>query len=511
MVSYSNPIISGFFPDPSICRVGGDYYLVTSTFEYFPGVALLHSTDLVHFEHIGNVLTRASQLDLEKTPSSFGIFAPTLRYHEGVFYLVTTNVGGGGNFYVTSTDPRGPFSEPVWLDDPTGVDPSLFFDDDGTVYYTRQGGAEIGGIYLSVLDLHRGRLLAPPKLVWTGSGGTWPEGPHLYKRGGFYYLLISEGGTGYEHMLTVARAGSPFGPYEAYARNPVLSHRTRASHAIQATGHGDWVQTPDGNDFVVFLGIRPRNGRHHHLGRETFLAPMSWSEDGWPVVGSHGTVELEMEAMGLPNSTAVAPTPTRDDFDSAKLAPFWSWVRTPRASAFTLSEKPGVLRLFGTSATLDEVAPQTFVGQRQRHFHVAVRARLAFTPRDDGSEAGLCLRANDDNHYDLVIARSGSSRTARLRLRIKGQTILAGAPLTLADGPLRLSIHATQERYDFAVQVEGHPEQVLGTAETTPLSSESAGTFTGVMIGMFACAKDGETAVPADFDWFEYVPAAEQE
>lgn len=509
--TYNNPIIRGFHPDPSICRVGPDYYLVTSTFEYFPGVALFHSKDLVHFEHIGHVLTRKSQLDLGKTRSSHGIFAPTLRYHDGTFYMITTHVGGAGNFYVTATEPRGPWSEPVWLADPEGVDPSLFFDEDGTVYYVRQGGAEVGGAYLAVLDVERGRLLEAPKLVWSGSGGTWPEGPHLYKRGAFYYLILSEGGTGYEHMLTVARAKHPFGPYEPYAKNPILTHRHLPDHAIQATGHGDWVTTPEGKGFIVFLGIRPCKGRHHHLGRETFLAPFDWSEEGWPVVGNAGTVELEMTAEGLPTSAPQKPASSREDFDAAELGPLWSFTRTPSTEAYSLTEKPSVLRLYAQSPNLDEIRPHSFVGRRQQHLDCTVRAHLEFLASAPGSEAGLCLRANDDNHYDLVILGTGAERTARLRKRLQGKTT-EGAPVRLPPGPLELEIRATAEQYEFSVRgatalEPAFASQVVGTADTRPLSSESAGTFTGVLVGMFTCAKVPGASTFADFDWFDYCEA----
>jgi xylan 1,4-beta-xylosidase len=503
--SYTNPVVPGFFPDPSICRVGADYYLATSSFEYFPGVPLLHSTDLVHFELIGHALTQASQLPLEGAESSRGIFAPTLRHHDGRFYLVTTNVTHGGNFYVTSGDPRGPWSEPIWLADREGVDPSLFFDDDGTVYYTRQGGGERGGIYQTELDIESGRLLGAPRLVWSGTGGTWPEGPHLYKRKGLYYLFIAEGGTGYDHMVTVARSRSPWGPFESCPRNPVLTHRTRRGHPIQATGHGDWVQTSDGHDFFVFLGIRPPDGKNHHLGRETFLAKLEWTDDGWPVIGNNGTVELEMPAIGLPDGAPFATAPLRDDFELDVLAPCWNFVRNPNPASFTLSERPGFLRLHGQRASLADIGSPAFVGRRQQHFVCRASARCEFHPVNEGAEAGLTLRANETNHYDLVIAVVDGQRSARLRLRTLGMTTF-GASCPLPDDAIELHVRATAERYEFLVNAPGHAEQSLGSAATVPLASESAHTFTGVYIGMFAWASADAIRTPADFDWFDYVP-----
>jgi alpha-N-arabinofuranosidase len=504
--SYTNPIVSGFYPDPSICRVGRDYYLATSSFEYFPGVPLLHSMDLVHFEPVGYALTRRSQLPLEGVRSSCGIFAPTIRHHGGVFYLVTTNVSGGGNFYVTSIDPWGSWSEPIWLGEQEGIDPSLFFDDDGTVYYTREGGGERGGIYQAELDIESGKLLGTPRLIWSGTGGSWPEGPHLYKRNGVYYLFISEGGTGYEHMLTVARSSTPWGPFEACPRNPVLTHRDRSGHPIQATGHGDWVETPDGQGFFVFLGIRPPDGKHHHIGRETFLAKLEWTDDGWPVIGNDGTVELEMCAPGLPPRAPFEGPAPRDDFDHDELSLCWNFVRNPSPSSFSLRERPGFLRLHGQRASLDDLGSPAIVGRRQQHFACCVRALCDFNPTGEGLEAGLVVRANEENHYDLVIAVVDGRRVARLRLRTGGVTTL-GAPRPVPDGPLELHVRATAERYEFAVNSPGHAELWLGSAETAPLSSESAHTFTGVFLGMFAWSSADEPTVPADFDWFDYVPS----
>jgi alpha-N-arabinofuranosidase len=502
---YTNPVIPGFYPDPSICRVGRDYYVATSSFEYFPGVPILHSTDLVHFEPIGYALTRESQLPLAGAGSSRGIFAPTLRHHRGTFYLVTTNVTKGGNFYVTSRDPRGLWSEPMWLDDPEGIDPSIFFDDDGTVYYTREGDGERGGIYQTELDIATGRLLGPPKLVWSGTGGSWPEGPHLYKRNDHYYLLISEGGTGYEHMLTIARSHSPWGPFEPCPCNPILTHRTRRGHPIQATGHGDWVQTPEGHGFILFLGIRPPDGKHHHLGRETFLAKLAWTKEGWPVIGNDGTVELEMSAPGLPPRAPFEAPPRRDDFDRDELSLCYNFVRNPSPGSFSLRERPGFLRLHGQRASLDDVGSPAFVGQRQQHFACRVGALCDFEPEREGVEAGLVVRANEDNHYDLVIALVDGRRSARLRQRVDGVATL-GKPRPLPAGPVELRVHATPDHYEFAICSPGRDPVTLGSAPTAPLSSESAHTFTGAYIGMFAFSSADESAAPADFDWFEYAP-----
>ena len=262
--TFQNPVIPGFYPDPSICRVGDDYYLVNSSFEFFPGVPIFHSRDLVHWRQLGYCLTRKSQLNLDHARASGGIYAPTLRYHNGTFYLITTLVDTGGNFFVTATNPAGPWSEPVWVDH-AGIDPSLFFDEDGTAYYDRHEGMGDGFIGQAKINVQTGQLDGKLKEVWRGTGGVWPEGPHLYKINGKYFILTAEGGTSYGHMVTIARSDSPWGPFVPNPKNPILTHRDRPDSPIQALGHADLVETPDGW-WLVCLGIRPQGGKFHHLG-----------------------------------------------------------------------------------------------------------------------------------------------------------------------------------------------------------------------------------------------------
>jgi alpha-N-arabinofuranosidase len=265
------------------------------------------------------------------------------------------------------------------------------------------------------------------------------------------------------------------------------------------------VQTIDGRDFFVFLGIRPPDCKHHHLGRETFLAPLEWKEDGWPAIGKDGTVELEMNAFGLPPCAAFEPPPLRDDFDREELALCWNFVRNPNPEAFSLSERPGHLRLRGQRASLDDQGSPAFLGRRQQHFEFRAAALCEFDPSDMGFEAGLTLRANEENHYDLVLAMVDGKRSVRLRVRVGGETSL-GVPHPLPEGAVELHVHATAEHYEFFVKSQGCAKEAIGFAKTAPLSSESAGTFTGTYIGMFAWSSSDEHNVPVDFDWFDYVP-----
>ena len=508
-----NPILPGFHPDPSICRAGDDFYVVTSSFEYFPGVPIFHSLSLTEWKQIGHVLTRESQLALQNAKSSQGIFAPTLRYHDGTFYMITTNMSAGRSFYVTSTDPAGEWSDPIWVqEEGFSMDPSLFFDDDGKVYYTRHGGGRNGGVYQAEIEIDSGRLDAPPRHIWAGTGGIWPEGPHLYKIGQTYYLLIAEGGTSYDHEVTVARASSPWGPFEACARNPILTHKAHRSHPIQATGHADWVQAANGSWWLVFLGIRPWDGAHHHLGRETFLTPMTWDGEGWPLVNAGKLVDLNLEVSGLPESASSPRTavdrPLRDDFDEPALGLEWNFVRNPVAANYSLSERPGFLRLRGTSATLADEAAFSFVGRRQQHYRCRVSAHIEFEPRAPGQAAGLVVRADEKNHYQLLLRASAQGRQVVLHSRIQGKHASVGEA-QVRPGPVVLGIDAYPERYEFFVLGADGARLMLGSLPTKPLASEVTGGFTGAYFGMVAVDDSGEPGA-ADFDWFDYRPARQE-
>lgn len=503
--AFTNPIIPGFNPDPSICRVGEDYYLVTSTFEYFPGVPVYHSQDLVHWELIGYCLTRKSQLPLGNCRSSLGIFAPTLRYHQGRFYMITTNITGGGNFYVHTADPRGEWSEPVWVKQ-GGIDPTLFFDEDGKTYLTTTTVAEgKPGIALSEIDLETGELLSPIRHIWAGTGGRYPEAPHIYRINGWYYLMIAEGGTEYGHMETIARSRSIWGPYESNPDNPILTHRGMAGQnlPIQGTGHADLVQAHDGAWWMVFLAFRKAGGDFHHLGRETFLTPVTWNDDGWPEVNDHDTVGIRVNARLLP-AKPVARPPARDDFDQPALDLFWNFLRNPDPASWSLSQQPGFLVLKGNAATLDESASPAFIGRRQQHFTCTVTTEMDFEPAADNEMAGITVLMNEKHHYDFYVTREGDQRVIILRYRIGSLSHIAySAPLPA--GSLRLRISAEPEWYTFSYLPAGKNEYVQARKmETKYLSSEVAGGFTGVFLGMFASGNGKECQQSARFDWFDY-------
>jgi alpha-N-arabinofuranosidase len=518
-MNYRNPMIPGFYPDPSVCRVGEDYYLVTSTFEYFPGVPVFHSRDLVDWELIGHCLTRPEQVPLGGSRASGGIFAPTIRYHEGRFYMVVTNVTGGGHFYVWTDDPAGEWSDPIWVNTGAfGIDPSLFFDDDGTCYFT---ATSMNGLVQCPIDIATGKALEAPRPVWQGTGGSFPEAPHLYKIHGAYYMMLAEGGTERGHMVTIARGPTPYGPWEACPHNPILSHRS-TGRPIQSTGHADLFEAHDGSWWLVFLGTRP-HGQYplfHNLGRETNLAPVTWTLDGWPVVGVDGHAERESAAPAF--ATAVRrrwDEPTEDTFEGDTLPLYWNWLRNPDMSNYRLGERPGWLRLLGTGVTLNETASPTFVGRRQQHHQMVISATLDFSPSLDGEEAGLTVYMNNTHHYEVAVTSQGGRRVAIARRTIGSLSVITAQRELPEAGEVELSVVAEtpagaeprahaggNPTYALRFRVDGGEPVVLDTPEMRYIATEVAGGFTGAYLGVYTTGNGVPCNVAADFSRVLYRP-----
>lgn len=498
-MKYMNPIIPGFYPDPSICRVGDDYYLVTSTFEYFPGVPIFHSKNLVDWEQIGHCLTTERQLPLANISSSCGIYAPTIRYHDGWFYMVTTNVGGIGNFYVRSQEPAGEWSDPIPVAQP-GIDPSLLFDDGRVYFQSTCSGDQGDGIYQCEIDITNGTKLTESRLIWMGTGGAYPEAPHLYKINGMYYLMIAEGGTEYGHMVTIARSSAPYGPYESCPNNPILSHRSLKS-SIHATGHADLIETQDGSWWAVFLGIRPVTyPMKHHLGREVNLAPVTWTADGWPIIGIGGRIDSVMDGPELPEMP-LAAKPVRDDFEDNVLGFDWTFLRNPQPGSWSLLERPGHLTLRGNQATLNETGSPAFVGRRLRHFSCQVVSLMDFEPKNEGEEAGLTVYMNERHHYDLAVKLLQGHKMIVFRRTVG--LLKTEQVYDCNEGSIELMIQAQPELFTFYVQ-QGQSEPLeVGVGETRLLTTEVAGGFTGTFLAMYATCDTGH-GTPAQFDWFDY-------
>ena len=474
------PVIPGFHPDPSICRVGEDYYLVCSSFEYFPGVPVFHSRDLLHWTQIGNALDRPSQLRLPlDTPSSAGIYAPTLRHHDGRFWLIVTNVSDGGNLLFTTADPAGPWSDPVRLPDVPGIDPDLAWDADGACWCT------VAGVHQVRIDPHTGEVFGPPQRLWSGTPGALaPEAPHLYQIGDYWYLLIAEGGTERGHGVSIARGRTPSGPFEPCPTNPILTHRS-TSHPVQNTGHADLVQAPDGSWWMVLLGVRPGGGTPgwHVLGRETFLAPVTWADD-WPVVG---------DLVSGPEVTGSH----RDDFEFGELQPCWISLRDRPAQHCTTKERPGWLTLHARGGSLDET-DVVFVGRRQRH--LACRARTLVDA--SAGRGGLAVRLDEEHHCEIE-ADAGEVRVVARIGPLK--TVVASRPAPETPVVLAVEIGPRDPRdartgpdtIRLGVESEG-VFTALAELDGKYLSTEVGGGFTGRVLGMYAAAG------AVHFDWFDY-------
>lgn len=542
--TFQNPILPGFYPDPSICRNDEDYYLVTSSFSYFPGVPIFHSRDLVHWEQIGHVLDRCSQLDLDGGGLSRGIFAPTLRYAKGIFYMITTNMSNGGNFIVTTQNPEGPWSDPYWIEDAPGIDPSLFFDEDGRVYYTgtrqREKPAYFGDheIWCQELDLNTMTLIGERVALWSGAlnHAFFPEGPHLYKRESYYYLMIAESGTDYYHSVTIARSKGIFGPYEGNPGNPILTHRHLGRHyPIMNPGHGDLVQTQNGECWMVALASRPYGGYYRNLGRETFLLPVEW-EDGWPIVSpGTGRIESMYYAPDLP-AYQVDKLPICDHFDKPALSFVWNSVRTPREKFYSLTEKPGYLRLRLRPQTLVDhlkmpsfdakyedktdfvIDNPSFIGRRQQHLNFTACTKMDFNPREDCEAAGLALIQNDNFQYRIEYTGSKGQKVIRL-MKCTSRSNMNFAEGTfhyenlenkLAENlfeadEIYLKVVACGQDYSFYYGKTLEDMQLLkGDVDGRILSPDLAGGFVGTYIGMFATSNGQLSDNQADFDWFEY-------
>ncbi len=492
VVTFKNPVIPGFWSDPSVCRVGEDYYLITSTFEYFPGIPVFHSKDLVNWEQIGYCIHRPDQM-----PKGLNLFAATIRYHEGTFYMINTNLAGGGNFYVTANNPAGPWSDPIWIDI-QGIDPDLFFDDDGKAYVISST------FVLHEIDINTGKLLDQGWKIFNGNGGRYAEGPHIYKKDGFYYLMDAEGGTEEAHSECIARSKDIWGPYNPNPANPILAHANAAGQGnpIQGVGHADIIQAHDGSWWMVFHGYRSvGDGVHHILGRETCLAPVTWPKNGWPVVNGNGTVTVDMTCPTLPLKPFAAK-PSRIEFDSEKLPLEWNYLRYPVTANYSLTARKGYLTMTGSEQTIEDRKSPTFVGQRIQNMNFSASTQVEFTPNKDNEEAGMIL-LNNDTHFDILIKQSEGKRVLVSRLRF-GVVVHESPEVILKPGPVKLAITCNRSFFTFSYAQGSDAFRDIEKVNSKFLSSETVGWFTGVYLGLYATGNGKPSTAKADYAWFEY-------
>jgi hypothetical protein len=481
------PVIPGFHPDPSVCRVRGTYYLATSSFEYAPGVPVFASGDLRSWTQVGNALSRPAQLALSGAGASGGIFAPTLRHHDGRFWLITTNVtDGGGHLLVTADDPAGPWSDPVRVAGAAeGIDPDLAWDEDGTCYLT---WSTFGHITQAVFDPGTGALLTEPRPLWQGTGGQFPEGPHLYRVGEHWYLLIAEGGTGPGHAVTIARGPAPSGPFEPCPHNPLLTARG-TSAPVQNTGHADLVQRPDGSWAMVHLGVRVRGGfpGWHVLGRETFAVEIDW-DGGWPYVTG------PVEPAASPSAVAVENVSAGE---TAELPPTWVCPGGFPEEVLTSGREWRLRAPSGDpEPSRDDIA---FVGRRQEHLVSRFRAVVS---APHGTIGGVSIRVDPRHHLDVevegdevrAVVRIGPARSVLGRCPVSpGQ----GVTLELRTESARGELYSSERGPDRVVAALVHDGEIvdLGGIDGRYLSTELAGGFTGRLFGIW-CAH-GELVMSA--------------
>ncbi len=497
-----NPVLPGFHPDPSVVRVGKDYYLVNSSFAYFPGLPIFQSHDLVNWRQIGNAIDRPGMFDFSGLGVARAVFAPTIRHHAGLFYIINTCIECGFNFLITAKNPAGPWSDPIFLPSVDGIDPDLFIDTNGRAWISNNG-PPIGqplydghrAIWIQEFDLKTQKMKGPRSVIVNGGvhfadKPIWTEGPHIFKRDGYYYLIAAEGGTAGNHSETVYRSHKVTGPYLPGPINPILTQRDldpKRRFPVYATGHADFVQAPDGKWWSVFLGTRPYEANLANLGRETFLLPVSWPKRGWPLILPKGKIVPQ----ALTGVRTKVDAGWRDDFTTAPLSPDWLMLRTPKEPFYSLT--PHALTLTPREETLSGSGNPSYLAKRQSHIDEVVETELRYTPAHEGEHAGLAIFA-DERHFFfagiwqtangpmlVVSERNGSDDPAEGK-------IIASTPIK-TDMPVRLRISSFGPILHFTYALpNGYLQPLLMNADGRVLASETSNQFTGVVIGPYASA-----------------------
>ncbi len=523
MKTIKNPILPGFHPDPSICRVGDDYYIATSTFEWFPGVRLHHSRDLINWRFIGYILTRESQLNMIGNVDGGGVWAPCLTYDNGTFYCIFSDAkdfcnpyDNIHNYVVTASDINGPWSEPSYLNS-SGFDPSLFHDDDGKKWYVnmvwdhRTGKHPFYGIDLQEYSEEERKLVGPIKNIFKGSVLQLTEAPHLYKKDGFYYLVTAEGGTGNNHAVTVARSKNVDGPYEIHPENPILTSRYDPTLPLQRAGHASIVQTQDGEWYMPYLCGRPimPEGRCI-LGRETSIQKLVWEKGKWPKLTTGGnTPTLEVEAPNLseqPFEVNSKNSYKKDDFDSDTLDPEFNSLRVPvDASWCSLSDRPGHLRLYGRES-LHSRHRQSLIARRIISLKTVVSTVLEFKPDSFQQMAGLVFYYDTRNHHYLYLTQSEKGRCLNLMTCDSGNRHEhPEAEIYVDVDKVYLKGEMNSRELQFYYATEQDKWKPIGRMVDASILSDEYDTIIGKFTGAFAgiCVQDiSGRRLAADFDWF---------
>lgn len=537
-MQYTNPVLAGFYPDPSICRVGDNYYLVNSTFAYFPGIPIFHSKDLVNWKLIGHVMDRPEQMNLDGLGVSRGIFAPAISYHNGIFYVVCTLVDAGGNFVVTSNKPEGPYSNPIWIPEVDGIDPSLFFDDDGKAYIVYNSVAPDNKplydghrtLRIREFDIEKLKVKGEEKIIVNGGVDIskkpiWIEGPHIFRKDGYYYLIAAEGGTAEWHSEVVFRSKDVFGPYIPYEKNPILTQRhldPKRNNPITSTGHADFVETQNGEWWAVFLGCRPYKPFEencYNTGRETFLAPVKWI-DGWPIITT-GNEEVQYyypyplspskEGIERPYSGNFK---IKYEFDDEQLSSDFIFLRVPKDKWYNLTERKGFLTINLRPEKCSDKKNPSFIGHRQQHLKGSVKVAMDFSPQAENEKAGIVVFQNEKHYYFLCKS-----------LNTKGQVVqlYKSSDIDHLNNPMELisyniiepkdagkivyfKIESNGNIYSFHYAFDPNKWTVLkDSVDAKYLSTKVAGGFVGCVYAMYATSMGKAVKNVAYYDWFEYI------
>ena len=537
---FINPIISGAHPDPSICRVGDDYYIVNSSFEYFPGLPIHHSKDLVNWELIGYGLHREDQcngeMNLVDVQSDGGIHAPTIRYHKGTFYIITTNVYNSGdgspglmrNFIITAKNPSGPWSKPHIIEGAPGIDPDIFFDDNGKVYFTGthspgdMNSNGIGEIWIQELDIKKWKLVGKRHTVWDGIFGCCTEGPHIYKEHGLYYLLVAEGGTGKNHAVMIAASENILGPYEENQRNPILTTRHLSNnYFVNSTGHADMIELEDGRWYMVSLGKRNDLDGDANMGRETYLMPMQWeptivkweqvSEDKWeplrylfPVVAPlTGKVE-RFTPLPFTDRPQYINNTVIDDFLNENLDLRWTFIRVPEEKTYSLLENPGFLRLYSKPGKIEDRKRFSLVGFRQKESDFEFEVKMNFLPNKDKVESGVIHYQKEWNYLTNTVIKKRKKYYLEQKLKEKGKEVVTLKKTILKgyDGNIILKVKSKKDRYDFFYSLnDGSSFDYFTSIEAIKVLDRN---YTGALLGLFTTSNGVLSQDYADYDWVRY-------
>ncbi|WKK66001.1 glycoside hydrolase family 43 protein [Lutimonas zeaxanthinifaciens] len=530
--SFLNPILPGGYPDPSICRVGDAFYIVNSSFEYFPGLPIHKSKDLINWEIIGYGLHRKEQcndeVNLVDVQSDGGIHAPTIRYNQGTFYIITTNVyyhqdtkkTDFVNFIITAKDPAGPWSDPHVLEGAPGIDPDIFFDEDGRAWYVGTHSPEKpnfpgeGEIWLQEIDLVNWKLTGERSFLWRGAcGGVWAEGPHMYRKDGRYYLMIAEGGTSYNHAMMIAVSDKIRGPYVPNDRNPIMTSRHLSyDNWVHSTGHADLIELEDGRWYMVALGIRGDENRGSNMGRETFLLPVQWEREPfdwkenkyeWPVIAPESGRVKRFNPIVFQGTSQKRNNTFIDFFDKPELGLAWNFRRVPLEEAYSLDAKNGKLTLHTLKETIQERGRASLMGFRQTESDFEYQVKMQFDPAKEGSEAGALIIQKDNNYISFTLIKKNNKIHLQLKLvsTETGTSILKETALDKKFEHITFKITSSDHQYYYAYSLNGRRFESFYSSTADLVLSKK---YTGANLGIYASGNGKNTREKAVFDWVTY-------